>query len=1579
MTAELRQGAGEARASSHSSECERKVHLRPAARRALSALLGCIIIGGLAGALPSFGALGKKEPTKEQTEWWGKFSKEIRVDELERHVGALSQFTPRLAGYPGANDAANYIVGELERLGLRDASSGGLVNKAHPRLKYRETFLVTVPWVWGQPTLEVISNGAVLETYPVYPLWPNLVRTSQLPEQGQEYRLIDGGNGHLGTFNGKDIEGTAVLMGFNCGVDWLNAPRLGARAMVFVEPDTTPTRGEAESKFLRIPINIPRYWISRSDAYHLQARLASQPQVQIRIKCRMTWEAKPAWNIVAEIPGTDPELKKQTVYLTAYYDSMSIVPQLAPGAESATGAASLLEITRVLAKYPPKRTVRVIFNGAHFVGLAGIRNWVANHLTELTEGTPTRERTRFLGLIPYEHTVKKKLQINMFLAFDLSSQSRRVGVFYKGMFYDQREDTDISRHFSDFGRTLRENAALMADWETTAGFSDAEAQFADGINPIYGKPWRTFIFGKIALDNEPITLGGGRGAGFVTTDDARDLVDTPFDTFDAVNFQNLLKQTAFLAASMWDIVNDPKMPMDKEPTFDRMSVSGGFAELSVEALAFDPKKSMFPEKKIEGTMVVARMSDSSLMGTRGDLVEIIDMKTGGVHFWGYPTINAYGWRKPTYIEAYHTNASTGDIDYAPDWGPMGNRHHPRDPTEFFITSGKKDFTVVIFDCVPISLYDLVDPQSLTTLRYIKVYDGLSDAEPRRYGLTVPHPEPWRGHVEDVALVFADKGQRIKVMMGLGGGSVRMLLLDAKTINKEHPSGTGYLADKPMALSHTPLLVTEDMWTLDELRMQKLASFRIVNDIVVNLHNTARGLLNEARAALDKKDYELADAKARAAWGYEARAYPAVLSTMNDVVKGVLFYLALMLPFAFFLERLIFAFPNLRTQILGFVGIFAAICLVFSFIHPAFEITSNPWIVPLAFIMVALSVLVIVLVTMKFEAQLKALQMKMSGVHRADIGRMSVAAAAFSLGISNMRKRRARTVFTCLTLVLLTFTVLSFTSVKTATRYNERRAKGVPSYQGLLVRNAMWQPLEESAYRILNDEFGRDRAVAPRAWFFTSKTEEQSFIQVSTDASDATYDARAVTGLSPAEPKVTHIDQALVAGRWFKPGDVHAAIIPTRIAEEFHISPADVGKVKIFLGGVPYDLIGIVSASQAKRKIDLDQEPLTPVDWIQMQRMARQGGGQQAQQQGQKSGFQEYLHLSPDQTVFVPFDTAINLGAEVESVAVSFIAREEVDRTLKALMPRLGFNLYAGLGDKIEKYSAIGRTSISGMSDMVVPILIAAFIVLNTMLGAVYERVKEIHILSSIGLAPSHIAMLFIAESFVYAILGAIFGYLVGQGTAKLVTVLHLLPGLYLNYSSVSAVASTSVVIGVVLLSTLYPARKASEVATPAIERSWQLPEPEGDSWDIPMPFAVTGEQATAMTRFMMEWFEAYEEYSIGDFVTQDVTSREEDGQYGKVFVIDLMAWIAPFDLGVSQRVMLRTIPTDMEDVYEIRLGLERVSGDVSSWRRVNRRFLNTLRKQFLIWRTLRAEERDRYLGLSAPGEPMPGPAPAGGA
>ena len=64
--------------------------------------------------------------------------------------------------------------------------------------------------------------------------------------------------------------------------------------------------------------------------------------------------------------------------------------------------------------------------------------------------------------------------------------------------------------------------------------------------------------------------------------------------------------------------------------------------------------------------------------------------------------------------------------------------------------------------------------------------------------------------------------------------------------------------------------------------------------------------------------------------------------------------------------------------------------------------------------------------------------------------------------------------------------------------------------------------------------------------------------------------------------------------------------------------------------------------------------------------------------------------------------------------------------------------------------------------------------------------------------------------------------------------------------------------------------------------------------------------------------------------------------------------------GASRRVMLAPCGRCRQSTGR-RRPIHRLSGDISNWKRVNRRFLNTLRKQFLIWRTLRAEERERYL------------------
>ena len=57
------------------------------------------------------------------------------------------------------------------------------------------------------------------------------------------------------------------------------------------------------------------------------------------------------------------------------------------------------------------------------------------------------------------------------------------------------------------------------------------------------------------------------------------------------------------------------------------------------------------------------------------------------------------------------------------------------------------------------------------------------------------------------------------------------------------------------------------------------------------------------------------------------------------------------------------------------------------------------------------------------------------------------------------------------------------------------------------------------------------------------------------------------------------------------------------------------------------------------------------------------------------------------------------------------------------------------------------------------------------------------------------------------------------------------------------------------------------------------------------------------------------------------------------------------------------------EVCEIHVRLERLSGPPAAWTRANKVFLDDIRRQFLLWRTLDDEEREQYLAMAAEAQP----------
>ncbi|MEI6503875.1 MAG: ABC transporter permease, partial [Armatimonadota bacterium] len=503
--------------------------------------------------------------------------------------------------------------------------------------------------------------------------------------------------------------------------------------------------------------------------------------------------------------------------------------------------------------------------------------------------------------------------------------------------------------------------------------------------------------------------------------------------------------------------------------------------------------------------------------------------------------------------------------------------------------------------------------------------------------------------------------------------------------------------------------------------------------------------------------------------------------------------------------------------------------------------------------------------------------------------------------------------------------------------------------------------------ILGNDLAKIGTVATRAWYTSAQVDKELMVDVSNAADPAKkYVISCILGLSPQEAQVMNVKNFLIAGRWFKPGDKDVCMLPASIAEALGITSAQLGSAEVRIFGTSFRVVGLVSEDGMRKTRDLDGEPMMPVNYAllrpevlkELQRQAEQKS--QMGQTNAESLLQEYKHFGPEKLLILPYDTTLEFGGTLRSLAIKYNDPEQVIPSVRGMMNRFALSLYAGYKEQTILFSSVGVTSFSGLEQLVIPILIAALIVLNTMLGSVHERVREIGIYSSLGLAPTHVSMLFLAEACVFANLGAIMGYLLGQVITKILYATGSMHGIELNYSSMSAVSVTVVVIIVVLLSTLYPSKKAGEIASPGIERKWSLPAAVGDLMIVVLPFTVTGRDAWGVTAFLKEFFDEYVGYAGGEFLAEDVNLHATDSPQGKGMQVSLRMWLAPYDLGVSQAFRLDCEPTEDGDIFSIVLRLDRLAGDITSWRKTNTLFLAGIRKQFLIWRTVPQSEKVAY-------------------
>jgi hypothetical protein len=881
--------------------------------------------------------------------------------------------------------------------------------------------------------------------------------------------------------------------------------------------------------------------------------------------------------------------------------------------------------------------------------------------------------------------------------------------------------------------------------------------------------------------------------------------------------------------------------------------------------------------------------------------------------------------------------------------------------------------IPMFRCREFPLFERNDPSMVSaraiSIGEIWVLGGRQNFVPQRFGVTgvKTKSKAIQPLVLGPVAVFMEqkdvqaKTDTLKLMT-----AQRLLALNA---SEEEAQGAGFVHPRQIGPDFFERAV-QDMAVLNKARRDELSG--VANQLVNDFIAEGDAAIAAVKEAEEKREHVGYLKSLFRAVGAESKAYGQIRSINQDMLKAIIFYMALMMPFCFFVQKLVFRFVRLEAQIVAFGTLFVLTYVVFRLIHPAFRIALTPEAIFVAFVLGAVGSFVTVIMHNRFEGEMTLL-FRSYVMSAGEAAYATAGQQAMLIGVNNMKRRRIRTTLTTGTIVLVTFTMLAFSSVSRKMSPTVIPKADESPYTGLFYQWPGVSRMDEATLRVFQEMFTGEAQCVVRRWLFPQKGAKTPSFPMLTQASNGeSAKMLAGLGLQAAERDFLAPMPILPGGRFFSSDDAAEVILPTAAAEALKIGADQVGQASLTFHGQELSVVGIIDEERFRYIKDLNGRALLPV------LLEDKGEGSQSLEARDEAPGQDdtgITYIDPAQLLILPVGVARNLGAEPFSISVRFNDGAPMWDIMHRVLMVTSAKFFLGSrqaftsGERGEVKTPAGvyyigsnyRTSIGGASRLIIPLIIAGTIILNTMLGSVYERRNEIAVYNAVGLNPTHIGLFFLAEAFVYGVIGSVAGYLIGQVLALGLKYFEIVKDINVNFSSLMVVYVIFFTVSLVLLSTLYPAHVATRTAVPSGKRKWSLPRHDGTTMLVPFPFIYQPNVVAGVMFYLQEYFARYTEASLGEQIAQlaEVVSGT-DGQGRDTYRLRYHIALAPYDLGVTQRVEFSAAYDDVVQSYRVMMTITRVSGQDSNWVTTNRPFLERMRRHLLQWRNLDPTQHAAY-------------------
>jgi ABC-type lipoprotein release transport system permease subunit len=578
---------------------------------------------------------------------------------------------------------------------------------------------------------------------------------------------------------------------------------------------------------------------------------------------------------------------------------------------------------------------------------------------------------------------------------------------------------------------------------------------------------------------------------------------------------------------------------------------------------------------------------------------------------------------------------------------------------------------------------------------------------------------------------------------------------------------------------------------------------------------ARNELQSAMSQIQKANYLASWLVLREAYMttravHETLGYMRLVASANAVYMPAVFAVfAVVLGF--------FAFEENRKKLFASVIFYAMLIVILFMIYPGTKILASE-----DFALFAGTALISILVALAITFGIPRVWKERD--IEGQVSLRSVIPVIFSMAKRQVWRHRSRSLFAILSIVILVLAFTSLTSFGTvyglmSSRQNQRTSADGVMIKRLQPNSTQWTEIPQSDLDLLSTLFAI-HAICPKAENIPSSDPIAAMVT----ADGQMKDVYGVLGLDPElEPQYIQVQQVVTQGDFLSSSASDGILVSNSAAADMGIGLHD--RLRFVVRGKPImnmTVIGFFDDQRYSSLQDFDGRPFGPSRELIVDNSTR------------------IATCNGTDVIMMSLQTALRLqkvssevlkGAAPQFAVISRIMFTPDDwQNLQSAIHTLTFaqeyTVYESRSGTVTSYYLGFRYETKGATEVVIPVVMVVLNVAAVMLNSVYERRKEMQVLTLVGLNPVHIGTVFVAEAIVVGLVGGGIGYIFGLGFYQIMTFFG--EGLTVRAKLEWWWSAVGLALALVasILSALRPAMIAVTMYTPSMRRRTKVSQKE---------------------------------------------------------------------------------------------------------------------------------------------------------